>query len=67
MFCFYILSTGGQGGGGYTNYFQFSFGVVFRKRKYIRGIGSKRKYIEEVYLKEGKGSENKASLLVEKI
>lgn len=44
-------------------YFQFNFTVDLRKKRYIRGLGSKRKYIEEVVLREVKNSSKGHSLV----
>jgi hypothetical protein len=53
---------GGESGG--NGYFQFHFSVELKKKQYIRGTGAKRKYIEEVVLKERKPYVNKRSLSV---
>jgi hypothetical protein len=53
---------GGELGG--NGYFQFHFSVELKKKRYIRGTGAKRKYIEEVVLKERKPYESKRSLSV---
>jgi len=58
---FFICQYGAQGGNGY---FQFHFSVELKKRRYIRGTGARRKYIEEVVLKERKPFVNSRSLYV---
>ncbi len=42
----------GIGKGGGKGYYLFHFSFELRKRCYIRGTGSQRKYIEEVYVEE---------------
>ena len=44
-----------NGEGGRNGYFLFMFPVELEKTCYIRGIGPRRKYIEEVHVKERNG------------